>query len=243
MRTRELPPPLPPAQRTVGQLVAETIRAYGAHFWRALPLGAPLAIATQISLGRSANEWTIALLALSPLIALAFVAACTLVLDGARATATTVLLALLVFAPIPILVRVFVLPAVAWLALFGLAVPAAAVERLGFRAALRRGRELATADYVHALGSLCALVIVIALSDLALVSLLRSQGDNGQRIAHFLADLVLSPMLYIGGALLYVDQAARVGSRTSPERSRRDADLHPPVDADAAGRADPQVEP
>jgi hypothetical protein len=150
---------------------------------------------------------------------------------------------MLVFAPIPILVRVFVLPAVAWLALFGLAVPAAAVERLGFRAALRRGRELATADYVHALGSLCALVIVIALSDLALVSLLRSQGDSGQRIAHLLADVVLTPMLYIGGALLYVDQAARVGSRRPPKRSRRDADLHPPVDPDAAGRADPQVEP
>ncbi|HEY3182552.1 MAG TPA: hypothetical protein VGJ77_06955 [Gaiellaceae bacterium] len=243
MRTRELPPPLPPAERTVGQFIAETIRAYGAHFWRALPLGAPLAIATQISLGRSANEWTIVLFALAPLIALAFVAACTLVLESARGTATTVVVALLVFAPIPILVRVFVLPAVAWLALFGLAVPAAAVERLGFRAALRRGRELATADYVHALGSLCALVIVIALSDLVLVSLLRSQGDSGQRIAHLLADVVLSPLLYIGGALLYLDQAARVGSRPHPERSRRDADLHPPVDADAAGRADPQVEP
>jgi hypothetical protein len=243
MRTRELPPPLPPAERTVGQLVAESIRAYGAHFWRALPLGAPLAIATQLSLGRSATAWTIVLLALAPLIALAFVAACTLVLDGARGTATTVVVALLVFAPIPILVRLFVLPAVAWLALFGLAVPAAAVERLGFRAALRRGRELATADYVHALGSLCALVISVALSDLALVSLLRSQGDNGQRLAHLLADLVLSPLLYVGGALLYVDQAARVGSRRPPERSRRDADLHPPVDADAAGRADAQVEP
>jgi hypothetical protein len=243
MRTRELPPALPPAERTVGQLVAETIRAYGAHFWRALPLGAPLAIATQISLGRTVTTWTLVLLALTPLIALSFVAACTFVLEGARGTATSLFVAMLVFAPIPILVRVFVLPAVAWLALFGLAVPAAAVERLGFRAALRRGRALATADYVHALGSLSALVIVVALSDLTLVALLRSQGDNGQRIAHLLADVVLSPLLYIGGALLYVDQAARVGSVRSPERSRRDADLHPPVDADAAGRADPQVEP
>ena len=43
----ELPPPLPPAERTVGQFVGETIRAYGAHFWRALPLGVPLAIATR----------------------------------------------------------------------------------------------------------------------------------------------------------------------------------------------------
>ena len=46
----ELPPPLPPAERTVGQLVAETIRAYGDNFWRALPLGIPLALVDQLSL-------------------------------------------------------------------------------------------------------------------------------------------------------------------------------------------------
>ena len=66
----------------------------------------------------------------------------------------------LVFLPVPVLVRLYVLPALAWLALFGLAVPAAAHERLGFRDALARGRRLAAADYVHALGSLCALAIV-----------------------------------------------------------------------------------
>ena len=41
----ELPPPLPPGERTVMQLVAETIRLYGDNFWRALPLGLPLAVA------------------------------------------------------------------------------------------------------------------------------------------------------------------------------------------------------
>ena len=54
----------------------------------------------------------------------------------------------------------------AWLALIGLAVPAAMVERLGFRDALKRGRRLGTADYVHALGSLAALVVVVGVSDL-----------------------------------------------------------------------------
>ena len=78
---------------------------------------------------------------------------------------------LLVFAPIPILLRVFVLPALAWLALFGLAVPAAAYERLGLRDALVRGRRLASADYVHALGSLCALGIVYFVT--------RGGGSNG----------------------------------------------------------------
>jgi hypothetical protein len=244
VRTRELPPPLPPAERTVGQLVAETIRAYGAHFWRALPLGIPVAIATQLGLGHSSDGQTLALLALGPLIALAFVVACTLVLDGARATATAYVAALLVFAPVPILARFFILPAIAWLAFFGLAVPAAMVERLSFRDALARGRRLALADYTHALGSLAALVIVVAVSELTLIALLRSQGDAGQRIAHLLADLVLTPLLMLGGALLYVDQSARLGSGSHrPHRRSRDADLHPPHDADAAGRADPQVEP
>ena len=42
----ELPAALPPAERTVGQLIAETIRAYGDNFWRALPLGIPIAAST-----------------------------------------------------------------------------------------------------------------------------------------------------------------------------------------------------
>ena len=83
------------------------------------------------------------------------------------------------------------------------------IERLGFRASLDRGRRLGTADYVHALGSLATLVIVVVVSELTLIALLRSQGDNGQRIAHALSDLVLSPLLYLGGALLYTDQAAQ----------------------------------
>ena len=46
---RDLPPPLPPEKRTIGQLIAETIRAYGDRFWRLLPIGLPLAIADQLS--------------------------------------------------------------------------------------------------------------------------------------------------------------------------------------------------
>ena len=36
---RDLPPPLPPETRTVGQVVAETIRLYGNRFWPSLALG------------------------------------------------------------------------------------------------------------------------------------------------------------------------------------------------------------
>src|SRR5581483_5492795 len=194
------------------QLVAETIRIYGANFWRALPLGIPFAVATQIGLGRSPDAQTIALLALAPLVAAADVAACRLVLGG-RVTPTAFVIALLVFLPFPILQRAYVLPALAWLALCGLAVPAAMTEGLGIRAALARGRRLAAADYVHALGSLCALGVIVVLSELTLIALLRTQGDNGARAAHALADLVLSPLLYLGGALLFTDQRARVRSR------------------------------
>jgi hypothetical protein len=150
--------------------------------------------------------------------------------------------AVLIYLPFPALRAVFILPGLAWFALIGLAVPAAMLEQLGFRDALVRGRQLGVADYVHALGSLAALVIVVGISANILSELLNTQSDNSQRVAVFLSDLVLSPLLYLGGALLYVDQAARVGSGRPHRRSRRDADLHPPLDADAAGRPDHQVE-
>jgi hypothetical protein len=244
----ELPAPLPPDERTVGQLIAETIRFYGHRFWRALPLGAPLAIVDQFVVHRSVGEQVIVFLIAAPLISAAYVYACRLV-HGGRATATVFALSLLIYLPFPALRAVYLLPAIAWFAFIGLAVPAALVERLGWRAALARGRQLGTADYVHALGSLAALVIVVGVAEQTLTVLLRTQGDTSQRIALALADLVLSPLLFLGGALLYVDQAARVGSRRSrksrrtTEGRRGDADLHPPVDPDPTGRSDPQVEP
>src|SRR2546423_1477106 len=137
--SKPLPPPLPPESRTVGQLVAESIRLSGNRFWAALPLGA--------------------------------------------------------------------------------------------------------ADYVHALGSICALTIVFFLSRLVLIQLLQGQSDLAIRIAAFVADFVVSPMIFLGSALLYFDQAARVVDSRSPRRRRDDADLHPAVDAHRAGRSDAQVEP
>jgi hypothetical protein len=179
---------------------------------------------------------------LTPLFVAAYLWACRIMLNG-EPTWTALGLAFLIWLPFPALRSVFILPAIAWLAFMGLAVPASIVEKLGFRAALERGRRLGTADYGHALGSLAALVVVVGVAGNALTALLHSQGDTTQRIGLGLSDVVLSPMLFLGGALLYLDQAARVGSRRPTSRRRRDADLHPPVDADAAGRTDPQVEP
>lgn len=234
MRTRELPAPLPPARRTVGQLVAESIRFYGAEFWRVLPLGLPLAAADQASIGHRIAVQMVIFWAATPLFVAGYLWACRLVLERAP-TVTAAAVAVLIWLPFPALRAVFILPAVAWLAFVGLAVPAAMSERLGWRAALVRGRQLGVADYVHALGSLAALVVVVGIAENTLSALLHTQGDSGQRLAVFLSDLVLSPLLFVGGAMLYVDQAARVGSRH--------ADLHPAVDADPAGRPDAQVEP
>jgi hypothetical protein len=239
---RDLPPPLPPAERTVGQFVGETIRAYGDNFWRALPLGLPIAIADQFLVHEHQATQIVVLLAAGPLIVLAYVRACGLVL-GVRPTVVAFLVGGLIYLPFPALRAVVTLPAIAWFAFIGLAVPAAMKEGKGFREALVRGRQLGTTDYVHALGSLAILVLVVGLGDAALQAALRTQGDNGQRVALFISDLILTPLLYLGGALLYVDQAARVGSRRQDRRRRRDAHFHPPVDAQPAGRADDQVEP
>jgi hypothetical protein len=248
--TSPLPPPLPPAERTVGQLVAETIRVYGAHFWSALPLGLPLAVVDVLA-RRHVAAGGLLLLVAAPFLAFGYALAVRIVVgvQPSRATlAKAVALGSVVFVPAALLFTWFALLAVAYLALVGLVVPVAVVEELRPLAAFRRASELARADYVHAVGSLAALVIVFFLSRTVLVALLQGQAENTIDVAAFLADTVLSPLLLLGAAFLYVDEAARVGSRRSELRQRRagrrrNADLHPPVDLDAAGRTDPQVEP
>jgi hypothetical protein len=231
----------------VGQFVGETIRAYGHDFWRALPLGLPLAIADQVAIRQPQGVQVLVFWAVGPLVVAAYVRACSLVLR-VRPTVLAFGVGALVYVPFPPLRAVFVLPGIAWFAFMGLAVPAAVVEKLRFRESLVQGRRLGTTDYVHALGSLAVLVLVVGIGDEALTAALHSQGDHSQRVALFISDLVLTPLLYLGGALLYVDQAARlVGSRRSEPRRklrrRHDAHFHPPVDAQPAGRADDQVEP
>jgi hypothetical protein len=235
---RDLPAPLPPGERTIGQDIGEAIRAYGDNFWRALALGLPLAILNQFAIREPQGVQVLLYWAATPLFVAAYLFACTIV-HNVRPTRVAVLAAVLVYLPFPVLRAFVILPGVAWFALIGLAVPAAMIEKTGFRDSLVRGRRLGTADYAHALGTLAVLVLVVGIGDNALTLALRSQGDSSERVALFMSDMILSPLLYLGGAMLYLDQAARVGSRASDRRRRRDADLHPPVDADAAGRADP----
>ena len=112
------------------------------------------------------------------------------------------------------------LPVVAWLAFVGLAVPAAVIEGTAFRASFARATQLARADYVHAVGSLAALVVVYFVTRYALLMLLRTGGEATERTASLLADLVLSPLLFVGAVLVYFDQAARVGRRRDRGRSQ-----------------------
>ena len=106
------------------------------------------------------------------------------------------------------------------------------VEELGAKV-LHQWATLGAFDFVNIVEA--PDVETVAKVSVALGALLHSQSDTGLRVGVFLSELVLSPLLYLGAALLYVDQAARVGSRGS-------AGLHPPVDAESAGRPDAQVE-
>ena len=205
------PAALPPAQRTVGQLVAESIRFYGDHFFPVLLLGLPFLAIDVISLNSSVATQTIVAWILGPAICAAYVRACML-LEKAFWSWRAFVVALIVYLPFPVLTRIYVLPGLAWFGLIGLAVPAAMVEGLGVRAALRRGLELGRADLVHAIGGLATVGIVYGVSRGALLVLLHTQGDQAQKVAVILADIVLSPILYIGGALLYTDQAARAAA-------------------------------
>ena len=210
----ELPPALPPAERTVGQLIAETIRLYGDNFWRALPLGLPIAALDQLDPGRGSAVRIALFVACAPFLAFAFAYACTLagkVHPGPRTLAVATGIGTVVLLPASLVFTWFALAAAVYLSFVGLSVPAAVLERTGFRASVRRAVQLGRADWVHALGSIAALVVVFFLSRQVLVSLLRGQADETIRVAIFLADVVLAPLMLLGTAMLYFDQAARVG--------------------------------
>ncbi len=214
---RPLPPPLPPERRTVGQLVGEAIRAYGARFWRSLLLGVPVVAANALVWARPSGDLRLALLPLTALLISASYVLALGQISGARvrsrAGVLSYLLAVVLFLPVPLLVALFILPGLVWLSLFGLAVPAVLVEGLGVRAALGRGLRLARADFAHVLGGLATLALVVIISQFSLYFVLREYAENTRMIAAALASLVVSPVVFLGSALLYVDQEARLRSR------------------------------
>jgi hypothetical protein len=214
---RPLPPPLPPERRTVGQLVGEAIRAYGARFWKSLGLGVPVVVANTLVWARPSGDLQLTILPVTAvLIALSYVLAIGLVQGVSvrtRAGLVAYVLAVVLFLPVPLLVAVFILPGLVWLSLVGLSVPAVLVERLGVRAALARGVQLARVDFVHVLGGLSTLALVVVISQFSLYFVLREYADNTRMIAASLASLVVSPVVFLGSAMLYGDQEARLRSR------------------------------
>jgi hypothetical protein len=242
---RPLPPPLAPAERTIGQLVAEALRLYGRRFWASLAVGIGPAALTAAAIAVDGRAELAVGAAGAVVFACAYLLAVRVAFEPRDAPWLNAFAAgLLVFAPFVVLVRLLVLPGLVWLALVGLTVPAIVVERLGLADGFRRGLRLGRADVVHALGGLAALGVVIFLSYGVLVFVLREQAEQTLQAASFMASLVLSPVFFLGAALLYADQAARVvhsGSR-KPRTRRGDADLHPADDADRPGRPDAQVE-
>ncbi len=222
-----LPPPLSPAARTVGQLVAETLHLYGRHFLVALPLGLVVAIADQASLGLDLPGRIAVLLVASPFFSAAYAAASALASEQ-RPSMTTVAVAIvvgtIVFLPAAFLFPWFALAAVVVLALFGNAVPAIVMEGLPPLAALRRSVEVARADLVHALAGLATLVIMFGIARLAMGFLLRQQADATLRVAIFLADTVLGPVLFLGAAILFIDLRARIGTTRAERLATRRAE-------------------
>jgi hypothetical protein len=242
-----LPPPLPPETRTVGQVVAETLKLYRRRFWRSLALGLGPAV-TAVGVTFVPGWWDLAFVLTggSLLITASYVGGVLIASEAdsdRRSVAIALAVGYLIFLPVPFLYSAFVLPAVVWLGLLGLAVPAALIERRGFRASFRRGFALARADYVHAIGSLATLVIVSFLTATVLFILLRGGSKVALSSAAFAALLVISPILFLGGGLLYFDQAARLESGRPRSRRSRDADLHHADEPDRPGRADAEGEP
>ena len=237
-RTHQLPPPLPPGTRTIGQLVAETIRFYGKHFWRSLLLGVGPACVTVAGYYSGFHLALIAVVVAWIVLASAsFVGACVLVsgtVPPRRILARAFFASCLVALPM--------LAGLLWLAPIGLAVPAIVNERLRVKPAFRRGLDLAKADFVHALGSLATLLVVVFLTQVLLTALLHGGSKQSVHVSAFLASLVCQPLLFLGAAMLYDDQAARVDIESgSRNRRRPDADVSDADDADRPGSADAPI--
>jgi hypothetical protein len=251
---------VPPAERTIGQLIAETIRVYGDRFWPSIALGlGPALLFALVRPLPSLLQLPVAAGAGSILMTASFIGACVIVagrrppnrflwnafLVGFLIWPTVALLPLLFAASGSVWITLIgpFLPILLWLSYVGLSVPAAAIEGLDYRYALARGIELAKADFVHVLGTLATLVITYHLTGGVLFLLLHGSSDLQLSVAGFLATLVISPMIFLGSALVYYDQAARLDKvRARATERSGDADLHPADDADGSGSADAEIE-
>lgn len=207
------PAALPPAERTIGQLVAESIHFYGEHFWNVLALGIAPASAEVVS--ANVSQWTAIVLTATvfgALLSASYVYASVLVLDTMPSRPRLVaawLCGWIAFAPVPFLVLEYLLPGLIWVAVFALLVPVLVAEDVTLPFAFVRAWRLARADPVHQAGSLLTLAVVIFLTQAVLAFVLHGFGDAAVWVGYFLASVVVSPLFFVGAAFLYGDQAAR----------------------------------
>jgi hypothetical protein len=192
-----------------------------------LPLGLVVAIADQASFGLDLAGRIVVLLLAAPFFSAAFSVGAAVVGEtrpSARTWTAAIVVGTVVFLPAAFLFPWFALAAIVVLALCGNAVPAIVMEERSSLGAIRRSIEVARADLVHAFAGLATLVIMFGIVRLAMGFLLRQQADNTLRVAIFLADTVLGPVLFLGAALLFVDLRARVGTTREERLATRRAE-------------------
>jgi hypothetical protein len=200
--------------------VAEALRLYGRRFWAALALGiGPLVVVLTVN-ALPGRTGLIFLATGGALVFTVCYVAATLIAGDTRADRRPILTALplgvLIFAPVPFLTVSLIFPGLIWLAFFGLAVPVALLEKQGLRQSIRRSIALGRVDFVHALGSLAALFIVGFISAVTLAFLLGQFGEQSRVFAALIPLVLVSPLIFLGSALLYFDQSARLANPQRP---------------------------
>jgi hypothetical protein len=236
-----------PADRTVGQLIADAIRLYQRRFWRVLALGlGPTAFTVGAGLFDGGVQIAYAAVVGPVVLAATYVLAVKLATHHTAAIGPALLAGVVALFPLAIS-RALIFPgiyflALAWFALLGLSVPSIMIEGRSLAGGFRRGFQLARADFVHAFGAVAAIAVIVIVSIFSLSLFLAGFGSQSVTVAAVLAIVVMSPLFFLVSALLYLDQKARLESR-NPRGRRRDARLHHADEPDRARRPDAQVEP
>lgn len=210
----------------LGELLAETVRLYGDRIWAALGLGAFAGCALLVT---AVTPELLDILVFALVFTASYAAAARLVAGDAFAeawaqvaTRLPTLLVLTVIVAIPFAIAlsqlILIVLAVAWLAVTGFSIPVAMLEddadaetwfdRLGH--ALTRSLQLARAEYLHAFGVAAALVLLFIFLGFYLGVALGGLADVSSVVAAVLVRVVLAPLFFLGFAVLYFEQRARV---------------------------------
>src|SRR5829696_8268958 len=218
----------------LGELLAETVRLYGARLWAAAGIGAFLGGA--VLAAGILGELVLVIAVIAPAFTVCYAVAARIALGDPAAEAwaqvgprAPVLAPLMIIVSLPFVLGIVdaltLCFSVAWLAVVGLAIPVAMIERapegtscfgqIGF--ALTRATDLARPEFLHVLGVSAALTVIYALFGPFLGILLTGFADNGSLAARVMANGVLGPFFFLGLSLLYFEQRSRALSSPQPK--------------------------